>query len=316
MDIMLSSQGISCNSEHEADSQSSDGSLQSWISWFCSLSGHEYYLEVPEEFIEDEFNLTGLSTLIPYYAQALETILDMESGEYFEDEEEEGEEDVFIEEGDDIFWREETKKPTRLMKPDPRVIEPYAFMLYGLIHQRYLITRNGLRTMANRYSNCQFGVCPRYYCDQSPVLPVGQYDDLGKESVRLYCPRCLDIYTPPSTAHQCVDGAHFGTTYTHLLFLTYPRLLPIVPTTIYQPRIFGFRVNERSESGPRNQWLRMRQTEYTLDDDSGDEIDDSPSNNNYNNHSNHSNNNHNINNQPNNLTNNNNTLEVNMNIRH
>jgi casein kinase II subunit beta len=33
---------------------------------------------------------------------------------------------------------------------------------------------------------------------------------------------------------------------------------------IYEPRIFGFRVNERSRSGPKMQWLRMR---YTEDDD-------------------------------------------------
>lgn len=27
--------------------------------WFCSLPGHEYFCEVAEEFIEDDFNLTG-----------------------------------------------------------------------------------------------------------------------------------------------------------------------------------------------------------------------------------------------------------------
>ena len=47
---------------------------------------------------------------------------------------------------------------------------------------------------------------------------------------------------------------------------------------IYEPRIFGFRVNERSRSGPRMQWLRMRYTEEDEDDDEGsaddaDEVD-------------------------------------------
>lgn len=202
----------------QQDLQSSSGSsIQTWISWFCSLSGHEFYIEVPEDFIDDEFNLTGLSAIVPYYTQALETILDMECGEFFdeeedEEEEEEGEEEQEIQDNthqlleEDDFWKEDDKTPKRQKAQDPRVVEPYAFMLYGLIHQRYLLTRNGLRLMAERYSSSQFGTCPRYYCEKSPVLPMGRYDEAGRESVHLYCPCCLDIYNPPSSIHQCVDG--------------------------------------------------------------------------------------------------------------
>lgn len=42
------------------------------------LVGHEYFACVPEEFVEDDFNLTGLSSVVPLYGQALDTILDME----------------------------------------------------------------------------------------------------------------------------------------------------------------------------------------------------------------------------------------------
>ena len=41
-------------------------------------AGHEYFCQIPEEFIEDDFNLTGLSAVIPMYNEALDTILDME----------------------------------------------------------------------------------------------------------------------------------------------------------------------------------------------------------------------------------------------
>lgn len=51
-----------------------------WIAWFCSLTGHHYFVEVAEEFIEDDFNLTGLNSIVPFYKEALEMILDLEPG--------------------------------------------------------------------------------------------------------------------------------------------------------------------------------------------------------------------------------------------
>jgi casein kinase II subunit beta len=51
---------------------SDSGSPESWISSFCALLGHEYFAEVSEEFIEDDFNLTGLQTQVAMYKEALE----------------------------------------------------------------------------------------------------------------------------------------------------------------------------------------------------------------------------------------------------
>jgi casein kinase II subunit beta len=55
-------------------------STLTWISWFCSLPGHEYFCEVAEEFIEDDFNLTGLNAMVPFFREALEMVLDVETG--------------------------------------------------------------------------------------------------------------------------------------------------------------------------------------------------------------------------------------------
>lgn len=52
----------------------SSGTPESWISSFCSLLGHEYFAEVSEEFIEDDFNLTGLQNQVAMYKEALEVL--------------------------------------------------------------------------------------------------------------------------------------------------------------------------------------------------------------------------------------------------
>ena len=51
-----------------------------WISWFCALPGHEYFCEVAEDFIEDDFNLTGLNAMVPFWKEAMEMVLDVEPG--------------------------------------------------------------------------------------------------------------------------------------------------------------------------------------------------------------------------------------------
>ncbi|RHZ81086.1 hypothetical protein Glove_123g49 [Diversispora epigaea] len=236
-ELMQESGGQYQGEYYETDTSNDTGTESlTWISWFCSLSGHEYFAEVAEEFIEDDFNLTGLNSMVPFYKEALEMILDVESGKHGR-----------------ITSEEETLKV-----PDVSIVETSAELLYGLIHQRYIITRLGLQQMVDKYESRHFGCCPRVYCQSCPVIPCGRSDLPGLETVKLYCPNCLDLYTPPSSRFHNVDGAFFGTTFPHLLFQQYPDLLPNIQTKIYEPKIFGFKVNEKSRSGPRMQWLRMR----------------------------------------------------------
>ena len=49
---------------------------------FCSLPGHDYFCEVAEDFIEDDFNLTGLNAMVPFWKEAMEMVLDVEPGTY------------------------------------------------------------------------------------------------------------------------------------------------------------------------------------------------------------------------------------------
>jgi len=78
------------------------------------------------------------------------------------------------------------------------------------------------------------------------VLPVGQSDTIKISLAKIYCPRCQDIFYPPSPKHSQLDGAYFGTTFAHLFFQVYPELIPPPPKLSYIPRIFGFKIHSSS----------------------------------------------------------------------
>ncbi|KAF2637967.1 hypothetical protein P280DRAFT_471624 [Massarina eburnea CBS 473.64] len=258
---------------------SSSQDTESWIASFCGLLGHEYFAEVSEDFIEDDFNLTGLQSQVPMYKEALEMILDVEP----EDDEDEEEEEEEEEEDDEILgderpagYRRTSDRRHLRIASDLSVIESSAELLYGLIHQRYITSRPGIQQMAEKYEMQHFGTCPRVRCNACKVLPVGLNDCPGHETVKLFCPSCLDVYTPPNSRFQTVDGAFFGTTFPSLFFMTFTDLELAVngvaphnlapglgPGNIYEPRIYGFRVSERAKSGPRMKWLRMKPADVT-----------------------------------------------------
>jgi len=203
----------------ESEQLTSDSEEPSWISWFCSLKGNEFFAEVDEEYIQDDFNLTGLSSLVPNYEYALDMILDSDT---------------------DDLTEEQTE-----------IVESAAEMLYGLIHARFIITSRGLAQMVEKYNNAEFGRCPRVFCQGQAVLPVGQSDIPRTNTVKMFCPKCQDLYYPKLSRHTNLDGGYFGTTFPHLLLQTYPELVPVKPSFSYVPRIFGFKIHRSSTNYPR-----------------------------------------------------------------
>ncbi|XP_039002091.1 putative casein kinase II subunit beta-4 [Hibiscus syriacus] len=199
----------------ESDISLSDGDEMSWISWFYGLGGNEFFCEVDEEYIQDDFNLCGLSSQVPYYDYALDLILDVESSQS----------DMFTEEQNEL-------------------VESAAEMLYGLIHVRYILTSKVMSAMLEKYRNYDFGRCPRVYCCGQSCLPVGQSDIPRSNTVKIYCPKCEDIYYPRSKYQGNNDGAYVGTTFPHLFQMTYLHLKPQKPMQKYIPRVFGFKIHK------------------------------------------------------------------------
>ena len=105
----------------------------SWISWFLSSKGNEYFCEVEEDYILDRFNLTGLNTEVQNYTQALDLITD-NLGPY----------------------PDPGPAPSNHLKPNTDddfqeelrgSLDIQARLLYGLIHARWIVTARGLAKM-------------------------------------------------------------------------------------------------------------------------------------------------------------------------
>ncbi|KAF8461855.1 casein kinase II regulatory subunit-domain-containing protein [Kalaharituber pfeilii] len=212
------SSASSADEVEEDEDMSTSSTPASWISSFCSLQGHEYFAEVSEEFIEDDFNLTGLSSLVPLYKESLEMILDVEPDE----DDDEPTEDDPDEDDSQLGGPVHKHRRSERTQADMETLESQAELLYGLIHQRFITSRQGMQIMYDKYQNNHFGFCPRVFCNSTRVLPCGYSDTPGIETVKLYCPSCMDMYVPPNSRFQSVDGAFFGTTFPSLFFLTFP----------------------------------------------------------------------------------------------
>ncbi len=142
----------------------------------------------------------------------------------------------------DLILDEDAAEDEAMTEAEHEMVESSAEVLYGLIHARYILTVRGLAAMLEKWKTAQFGRCPRVLCASQHCLPVGQSDMLRQGNVKIFCPKCEDIFFPRSKYQCSIDGAYFGTTFPHLFMMTYGNLKPAKPTQSYTPRIFGFRV--------------------------------------------------------------------------
>lgn len=157
----------------------SDMSACEWINEFVSKS--EWLTFVDETYLNDNFNLYGLNSIIEGYSEVVKFL----RGQFYE------------------LPQEMTMK--MLLKE--------AEKLYSLVHARYLLTYAGVKKVRKKYESGVFGKCPRVACNHHNLLPIGLTPSYGEEKVKAYCPCCHDIYNTTEN----LDGALFGPYFPHFL---------------------------------------------------------------------------------------------------
>jgi casein kinase II subunit beta len=97
--------------------------------------------------------------------------------------------------------------------------------VYGLLHARFILTPLGLGLMREKMLQGRFGTCPKVFCEQSNAIPIGLSNTPKTSRVKIYCPRCKEVYFPKRKGTD-VDGAYFGSSFPLILLQAYPDLQP------------------------------------------------------------------------------------------
>jgi casein kinase II subunit beta len=191
----------------------------SWVDYFCSELRGRYFVKIESSYLTDNFNLFGLRAKARDNQQTFRCAVDAIRGPYLPSD--------------------------RRPEDWPPDVEIAAVRLYGLLHARFLLTHNALAQMYDKYARDEFPRCPRTCCDGHVCLPYGPSEEIGVSVLRMFCPRCKEVYVSDDRVSDKIDGAYFGPSWVHLFLQKYEREPKLVPRgELKKPRIrlFGFRI--------------------------------------------------------------------------
>jgi casein kinase II subunit beta len=196
----------------------------SWVDFICSDARGRYFVKIESSYLNDNFNFFGLRAKGREAQQNFRCAVDAIRGPYL--------------------------PPERRPEDWPPDIERSAGRLYGLLHARFLLTQIALSQMYEKYSREEFPRCPRACCDGAVCLPYGPSEEIGVSVLRMFCPRCKEVYIADDRISESIDGAFFGPSWVHLFVQKYERETKVVPRTeLKKPmiRLFGFRIESEDD---------------------------------------------------------------------
>ena len=87
-----------------------------------------------------------------------------------------------------------------------------------MIFKFYFSISLGLALVREKYLNGVYGVCPRILCNKQVCLPIGLSNETKYTRVKIFCPRCEEIYNPKQILAD-MDVAYFGINFPQLFLL-------------------------------------------------------------------------------------------------
>lgn len=181
-------------------------SANRWVDEFCNRRGHELFCRIPDDYLCDSFNYAQLDEHIDHLQAAWNLITGNRIRRQLQ---------LII----DCAHLQSTSSLLLL----PEIVQLAAEKLYGMLHARFVLSSDGCALVKERMLAVHYGTCRRVHCDGAPLVPCGLSDQLKHGTVKFYCGRCDDVFEPQHQRHRKLDGAYFGTSLPHMLYMMYPR---------------------------------------------------------------------------------------------
>jgi len=163
---------------------------------------------VDETFVNDNFNLYGLSNFVEKYNSVIKFV----RGQYFEYPPEMTSNQLYYE----------------------------AEKLYCYIHSRFLLTYSGVRKIRKKYEQGIYGYCPRVSCKKQLLLPIGLSPVFGEQNAKTYCPCCQDLYETDTV----IDGSLFGPYFPHYFIQAFRDEIVFPKAEVFHPTFAGILFEE------------------------------------------------------------------------
>lgn len=174
-----------------------------WVASFVSRRENKGLLHLPDTFIGDKFNYAGCENLLNEPLRTFDCINSIKPSNNF------------------------TSEST----------------MYLILHQRYILSREGMADMYSVISKGFYGTCSRVGCGSTPYIPIGSTSKPGIQNMQVYCHNCKNLYIP--NKDFTVDGCAFGKTFPHLFEMSYRKILHKVEYDEYIPTIYGIRIDKK-----------------------------------------------------------------------
>ena len=249
--------------------------IVTWISWFCGLRGNEFFCEVDEDYIQDKFNLVSefvmaaernarcdsLPDRIKRTSSALSTSTGDDSrlgsgwwgGQYRYQ----------------CGWKSYRSGRTS-SRSSLRSVNRSSLSLSLSRWIRCPLRSHPCSIHSNEQWHCadvgEISKCGIRYLSEDLLrksidatrkgssrsidivatfllVQIGLSELVGEAMVKLYCPKCMDVYHPRSSRHHHIDGAYFSTGFPHMLFMVHPEYRPKKPANQFVARLYGFKIH-------------------------------------------------------------------------
>lgn len=205
-------------------------SFRDWKNSF--LRKFPWLLNIPEDYISDKFNIYGLQNDFSFLGLCCDIIC--------------GKADLSC-----------------IPQSDKAEISKQLPQVYGMIHARFILAPAGLSALNEKYKRCQYGTCPRFNCQNEPLLPIGVSSQMNQDSVKAFCPCCREVFYPRPQIN--LDGAYFGPNAAHI-FIDEMKIKSHRCFRPYSHNAFGFRLRSSIFQNQRDD-----QDDYDYENENEDE---------------------------------------------